>query len=50
MLDDDRGRAGEALEAAEHRAAGYLPTVYGLILAQQSMLAIEVDRWGEAEP
>ena len=49
MLDDDHERAREALDAAEPRAAGHLPTAYGLILAQQALLAIEADRWLEAE-
>ena len=49
MLDDDRERARTLLEHAEQRAAGQLPTVYGLILAQQALLAIDVDDWEQAE-
>ena len=49
MLDDDRERARTLLEHAEQRAAGQLPTVYGLILAQQALLAIDVDHWEQAE-
>ena len=49
MLDDDHERAHEMLETAEQRAAGHLPTVYGMVLAQQAVLAIEADRWDEAE-
>ena len=49
MLDDDHERARALLESAEHRAAGHLPTIYGIVLAWQALMAIDADRWDEAE-
>lgn len=49
MLDDEQDRAHELLEDAEYRAAGTVPTAYGLVLAQQALLAIESDSWDQAE-
>ena len=49
MLHDDHVRAHELLEVAEHQAAGTMPTVYGLVLSQQALLAIAEDRWDLAE-
>ncbi len=49
MLGDDVERARMLLEDAEHRAAGALPTAYGLVLSQQALLAIEGGQWDLAE-
>ncbi len=48
-LEDDRTRAREALAEAELLAAGRITTAYGLVLSHQALLAIEEDRWDEAE-
>ncbi len=49
MLSDDREPAHALLEDAEHAASGALPTAYGLVLAQQALLAIEEERWDLAD-
>jgi LuxR family maltose regulon positive regulatory protein len=49
LLADDVADARARLEEAEHRAAGNLPTAYGLVLAHLALAAIEEERWHEAE-
>lgn len=49
MLNGETERAARMLGEAERQAAGRLPTLYGLALAQQALLAIEHERWDEAD-
>lgn len=48
MLEQDLDAARALLGDAERRAAGRLPTVYGLSLAHLALVAVEQGRWDEA--
>ena len=49
VLAREENRATELLGQAERLLAGRLPSAYGLVLAHQAILAIDGERWDEAD-
>lgn len=49
LLARDTERARDLLQQVEHLAAGGVPTLHGIALAHQAVMAIDEDRWDAAD-